>query len=66
MDKSWIQIRNRLDPTYIEGVEKFIELAYEKKQPNSRIYCPCKKCSIVHARNVVTIDLRQEREIKNI
>ncbi|XP_058192172.1 uncharacterized protein LOC131309573 [Rhododendron vialii] len=44
MDKSWIEIRNRLDPTYIQGVEKFIEFAYDKKHPDSKIYCPCKKC----------------------
>ncbi|XP_058202901.1 uncharacterized protein LOC131317361 [Rhododendron vialii] len=44
MDKSWIHIRNRLDPTYIQGLEKFIEFAYDKKHPDSKIYCPCKKC----------------------
>ncbi|KAG5522343.1 hypothetical protein RHGRI_034504 [Rhododendron griersonianum] len=44
MDKSWIEIRNRLDSTYIQGVEKFIEFAYDKKHPDSKIYCPCKKC----------------------
>ncbi|KAF7131691.1 hypothetical protein RHSIM_Rhsim09G0134500 [Rhododendron simsii] len=44
MDKSWIDIRNRLDPTYIQGVEKFLEFAYDKKHPDSKIYCPCTKC----------------------
>ncbi|KAG5528669.1 hypothetical protein RHGRI_029367 [Rhododendron griersonianum] len=44
MDKSWIDIRNRLDPTYIQGVEKFLDFAYDKKHPDSKIYCPCKKC----------------------
>ncbi|KAG5553151.1 hypothetical protein RHGRI_011123 [Rhododendron griersonianum] len=44
MDKSWIDIRKRLDPTYIEGVEKFLDFAYDKKHPDSKIYCPCKKC----------------------
>ncbi|XP_058202957.1 uncharacterized protein LOC131317418 [Rhododendron vialii] len=44
LDKSWIDIRNKLDPANIQGVEKFIEFAYDKKHPDSKIHCPCKKC----------------------
>ncbi|KAG5528907.1 hypothetical protein RHGRI_029536 [Rhododendron griersonianum] len=44
MDKSWIHIKNRLDPAYVQGVESFIEFAYANKLPEAKIYCPCKKC----------------------
>ncbi|KAI8541932.1 hypothetical protein RHMOL_Rhmol08G0099000 [Rhododendron molle] len=44
MDKSWIHIKNRLDPAYVQGVESFIEFAYANRLPEAKIYCPCKKC----------------------
>ncbi|XP_058215037.1 uncharacterized protein LOC131326316 [Rhododendron vialii] len=44
MDKSWIHIKNRLDPAYVQGVENFIEFAYANKLLEAKIYCPCKKC----------------------
>ena len=44
MDKSWIELADRLSVAYTDGVEKFLEFAYAKKQFDSPIYCPCKKC----------------------
>ncbi|KAI8568409.1 hypothetical protein RHMOL_Rhmol02G0197000 [Rhododendron molle] len=44
MDKSWIHIKNRLDPAYVQGVESFIECAYANKLLEAKICCPCKKC----------------------
>ena len=44
MDKSWIYIKNKLDPKYIQGTDEFIEFAYLNKPLGSKVYCPCKKC----------------------
>ena len=44
MDKSWIDLRERTSPTYIEGVNKFLDFAYVNQTDDAKIYCPCKKC----------------------
>ncbi|KAK3026336.1 hypothetical protein RJ639_041385 [Escallonia herrerae] len=44
MDKSWINIRNRLDPLYGKGADHFVKFA-SKDTPNAtKILCPCTKC----------------------
>ncbi|KAK3033932.1 hypothetical protein RJ639_032364 [Escallonia herrerae] len=44
MDKSWINIRNRLDPLYEKGANDFVKFA-SKDRPNAiEILCPCTKC----------------------
>jgi len=47
MDKSWIDLRNRTSDVYIEGVDMFLDFAYQNNPSDSetRIYCPCKKCT---------------------
>ena len=44
-DKSWIQINNRLDPSYIRGVGEFINFAKHHVDSAGRIRCPCKHCN---------------------
>jgi hypothetical protein len=44
MDRSWMT-SNRLSEEYEEGVDKFIQFAFEKlPNNNGRFYCPCMKC----------------------
>ena len=45
-DKSWMDIDNRFDPIYMEGVKKFIEFALVnvKNLTPGVIPCACKKC----------------------
>lgn len=42
--KSWVDLSDRVSPVYIEGVEKFLNVAFAKKDPNASIYCSCRKC----------------------
>jgi len=44
MDKSWIQIKNRADPTYIRGIDSFIDWAFNQQGVNTVIRCPCRGC----------------------
>ena len=44
MDKSWIHLKNRIDPKYVEGMDTFLEFAYSQQGVNNRIRCPCNKC----------------------
>lgn len=44
LDKSWMDIGNRLDPNYIRGVETFLDFAFQHTKSGNLIYCPCRKC----------------------
>lgn len=44
MDKSWINIMNRLDPLYENGAKKFLHFASLERPDASAILCPCRKC----------------------
>uniref|UniRef100_A0A803QTU9 Transposase-associated domain-containing protein n=3 Tax=Cannabis sativa TaxID=3483 RepID=A0A803QTU9_CANSA len=44
IDKTWISLRNRCDPTYWKGVQAFIAFASEHKDCDGRILCPCVRC----------------------
>ncbi|WMV58364.1 hypothetical protein MTR67_051749 [Solanum verrucosum] len=44
MDKSWINILNRLDPLYENGAKKFLHFASLDRPDASAILCPCRKC----------------------
>ncbi|KAK3038954.1 hypothetical protein RJ639_027439 [Escallonia herrerae] len=44
MDKSWINIRNRLDPLYEKGANDFVQFASKDRPNATEILCPCTKC----------------------
>lgn len=44
MDKSWINILNRLDPLYENGAKEFLHFASLDRPDASAILCPCRKC----------------------
>ncbi|XP_060172279.1 uncharacterized protein LOC132603299 [Lycium barbarum] len=44
MDKSWLNIRNRVDPRYRDGVEGFLNWAFSHPRVSTIIRCPCKGC----------------------
>ncbi|XP_049406168.1 uncharacterized protein LOC125869771 [Solanum stenotomum] len=44
MDKSWINILNRLDPLYENGAKEFFHFASLDRPDASAILCPCRKC----------------------
>ncbi|XP_060202370.1 uncharacterized protein LOC132630789 [Lycium barbarum] len=44
MDKSWLNIRNRVDQRYRDGVESFLNWAFSQLGVSTIIRCPCKGC----------------------
>ncbi|XP_019242461.1 PREDICTED: uncharacterized protein LOC109222569 [Nicotiana attenuata] len=59
MDKSWILLRNRALPEYLNGVEQFLNFAFSNPNVGLRIQCPCTNCNHVRRkiREEVKIDL---------
>ncbi|OIT08864.1 hypothetical protein A4A49_63939, partial [Nicotiana attenuata] len=58
-DKSWILLRNRALPEYLNGVEQFLNFAFSNPNVGLRIQCPCTNCNHVRRkiREEVKIDL---------
>ena len=48
IDKSWMNINNRLDPAYRNGVNNFLDFAFAHTKLGNQIYCPCRKCHNVY------------------
>ena len=44
MDKSWIDLPNRMSSEYINGIDEFLVFAYTNRVEGSMISCPCRKC----------------------
>lgn len=44
MDKTWLNIRNRNDPSYLKGADEFVKFAASNRKNSSEIICPCNKC----------------------
>lgn len=44
MDKRWLEIMNRANPMYIEGIDKFLEWACSQPGVGKLIRCPCRRC----------------------
>ncbi|PWA50202.1 transposase-associated domain-containing protein [Artemisia annua] len=44
MDRSWMYFAPRASPQYVEGVEYFLDFAFEKTSNNGKILCPCIDC----------------------
>lgn len=44
MDKKWLNIRNRVDQRYRDGVEGFLTWAFNQLGVSTIIRCPCKGC----------------------
>nr|XP_016477883.1 PREDICTED: uncharacterized protein LOC107799304 [Nicotiana tabacum] len=42
LDKSWLNIRNRVDQRYRDGVDNFLNWAFSQPTVNTMIQCPCK------------------------
>ncbi|KAM3284810.1 hypothetical protein P3S67_023609 [Capsicum chacoense] len=44
MDKSWLNITNRADLRYRDGVDNFLNWAFNQSEVSTIIRCPCKEC----------------------
>lgn len=40
-----MQLNNRLDPRYQNGVESFLQFAYSHRDQNNKMPCPCVRCN---------------------
>lgn len=56
MDRSWIQLKNRLHVDYREGVKKFLEFAFAHIEPGSKILCPCLRCNNCYRKSREEVD----------
>ena len=58
MDRSWMQIGNRVLQEYRNGVRSFLDFAF-MHATSSQIYCPCKRCNnaVLKTRDDVEADL---------
>ncbi|KAD4586129.1 hypothetical protein E3N88_23730 [Mikania micrantha] len=45
VDKSWIKLRNRRCPDFLNGLKKFMEIAKNHVNGEGKGYCPCKSCA---------------------
>ncbi|XP_076885268.1 uncharacterized protein LOC143534737 [Bidens hawaiensis] len=54
-DKSWIRVRNRNDPVFLNGLENFIETAKNHLDSEDKTCCPCKKCVNSHRHSLTVI-----------
>ncbi|XP_076952589.1 uncharacterized protein LOC143626347 [Bidens hawaiensis] len=44
MDKSWIKLRNRNSPDFLNGIRNFIEIAQNHVDSQGKAFCPCRRC----------------------
>ncbi|KAM3397800.1 hypothetical protein P3S68_001313 [Capsicum galapagoense] len=44
MDKSWLNITNRVNQRYRDGVDSFLNWAFSQSGVSTIIRCPCKEC----------------------
>ncbi|KAL8090869.1 hypothetical protein AgCh_040079 [Apium graveolens] len=41
MDRSWINVPNKLSPEYADGIDEFIKVASKQKNSTGMVLCPC-------------------------
>ncbi|GJR11103.1 hypothetical protein Tco_0793755 [Tanacetum coccineum] len=57
MDRSWMYTAPRASKRYTNGVEYFLDFAFEKSSQNGTILCPCIDCqSLLFAKRAVVYD----------
>ncbi|GJS15306.1 reverse transcriptase domain-containing protein [Tanacetum coccineum] len=57
MDRSWMYTTPRASKRYTNGVEYFLDFAFEKSSQNGTILCPCIDCqSLLFAKRAVVYD----------
>ena len=44
LNKSWMQITDRMTPLYDKGVQEFIDFAFNSFEKGKLLRCPCRKC----------------------
>ena len=56
VDKSWINLSNRLCEEYLNGVIEFVEYAFQRnKEEDIKIKCPCNDCNNRYRRTRVEV-----------
>lgn len=45
MDKSWVHIKDRRLPEYLNGMDAFLNFAFSRPNVADKIACPCRNCN---------------------
>ncbi|KAJ9684632.1 hypothetical protein PVL29_016883 [Vitis rotundifolia] len=56
MDKSWMNLQNRLSNEYANGVKTFLQVAKNQVNQNGKIHCPCKHCQNAFWKSIYDIE----------
>ena len=57
MDRSWINILDKLSPEYAAGINEFISVASESINSNGMVLCPCRRCMNKQSQSMNVIKL---------
>ncbi|CAM8892857.1 unnamed protein product [Rhodiola kirilowii] len=63
MDKSWMNLSNKCDPRFAQGIVAFINFVKQNKPRSTMHKCPCKHCRVHHAR--LSLDIIQTHLFRN-
>ncbi|KAL6323438.1 hypothetical protein AAG906_039008 [Vitis piasezkii] len=56
MDRSWMQLQNRLCNEYVEGVRTFIQAAKQHLRVDNKTRCPCRQCLNVRFQDLIIVE----------
>ncbi|KAL9658978.1 hypothetical protein QQ045_024032 [Rhodiola kirilowii] len=52
MDKSWMNLADKCDPRFAQGIVAFINFVKQNKPRSTTHKCPCKRCRLHHERQL--------------
>ena len=56
MDKSWMNLRDRLSDKYATSVKTFLQVAKNHVDQNGKTRCPCKHCQNAFWKSIYDIE----------
>ncbi|KDO48050.1 hypothetical protein CISIN_1g035760mg [Citrus sinensis] len=61
MDRSWIQISNRLCKEYVDSVEAFVNLVENHLNGEEKTRCPCRNCRNMELKSLDDVERHLHR-----
>ncbi|CAM8925858.1 unnamed protein product [Rhodiola kirilowii] len=50
MDKTWMNLSDKCDPRFAQGIMNFVNFVKQKNPRISKHKCPCRRCRLHHAK----------------
>ncbi|CAM8975640.1 unnamed protein product [Rhodiola kirilowii] len=50
MDKTWMNLSDKCDPRFAQGITNFVNFVKQKKPRRTTHKCPCRRCRLHHAK----------------